>query len=45
MIFLAEFILTIALLVEREEVVKWAMQNVDSQTQESIGEIQALMNK
>ena len=38
-------ILTVALLVERETVIAWAMDNSDNETQESIEEIRALMEK
>ena len=43
-LFLSEFLLTIALLVNKDEVVEWATENADSETKEDIQEMEKLMS-
>ena len=44
-LFALQMILTMALLIERETVINWAMENSDNETQESIEEIRELMER
>ena len=43
-LFVAETIATVILLFERDEMVAWAMEHVDDETQDSIEEIELLLN-
>ena len=44
-LFISEFILTIALLVNRDELIQWATDNSDNETQSDIQEMEKLMNE
>ena len=43
-LFVFQLILTISLMVERDEVVDWALRHVDADEQDSIEEIRELMD-
>ncbi|CAI2379964.1 unnamed protein product [Moneuplotes crassus] len=43
-LFIVEFLLTIALLVNRADIVDWAVSNSDEDTQDGIQELEKLMN-